>query len=111
MMTIRRDIFEQDSFVVRALSTITNQQADAISQAVHSISQEWAVHTTHDYNDYLSVLIEPHPGKDDQTSFFISGTAKQLALSETRGDDLLARGTFNDVEPLTKELLGRLAQP
>lgn len=77
---------------------------------MHSLSQAWEVHTTYDYEGYLSILIELRDGNNDQTSFFVSGTAKQLELSKSRGDDLSSMGTFNDVHSLTTQLLDHFVQ-
>ncbi len=105
----RRDAFNRDSITIRALSSITVQQADTIAQAVNTIAQDWEVLTMNDYDGYLSILIEPMGGNDEQNSFFVSGTSKRLELSETEADHISAIATYSDVQGLLAGLLGLLA--
>ena len=54
-----RDAINQDLATIRALSSITSQQADTIAQAVQASGRAWDVQTIDDYDGYLSILIEP----------------------------------------------------
>ena len=94
----------QDAIIIRALSSITPQQAATIKQAVQASSPAWEVMTADDYDGYLSILLQPSVSTDQQTSFFISGTARCLELSEANGDDLTTVATFSSAEALAMRL-------
>ena len=98
----------QDHIVVRALSSITSEQADTIAQIVHASGQSWDVQAIDDYDGYQSILIEPALRSDEQKALFISGTAKRLELFEAQDDDLAPIGTFTDTEMLEARLVGLL---
>ena len=100
--------FNQDHVVVRALSSITSEQADTIAQIVHASGQSWDVHTVDDYDGYQSILIEPAIRSNEQKALFISGTAQRLELFEAQDDDLALIGTFAGTEMLGARLAGLL---
>ena len=66
----------QDHIVVRALSSITSEQADTIAQIVHASSgPSWDIQTVDDYDGYQSILIEPAIRSDGKRAL----TAADLA--------------------------------
>ena len=105
-----RDAINQDSATIRALSSITSQQADTIAQAVQASGRARDVQTIDDYDGYLSILIAPSVSDDEQKTFFISGAAQHLELSEVDGDNMMFVAIFNDVEELTARLLDLIGQ-
>lgn len=95
----------QDHIVVRALSSITVEQADAIALVVHTSAQDWDVQTVDDYDGYRSILIELTIRSDEQKALFISGTAKRLELFKAQDDDLTLIGTFAGTQVLGARLI------
>lgn len=104
------DTSGQGLVTIRALSSITSQQAKMIAQAVHASGSAWDVQTMVDYDGYLSILIEPSLSDDQRNSFFISGVAQRLELLETDDDEVSALGSFSDVQALSAQLLNLIAQ-
>ena len=100
----------QDHIVVRALSSITAEQADTIALIVHASGQAWDVLAVDDYDGYCSILIEPTIHSDEQKNFFISGTVQRLELFEAQDDDLALLDTFAGTEMLGARL-SRLLDP
>ena len=90
---------------IRALSSITSEQAEIITQAVRATGPGWDVQTADDYDGYLSILIAPDISADKQTSFFVAGTAQRLELFEACDDNMTSLASFNDVEGLSVALL------
>lgn len=105
-----RDTTHQDSATIRALSSITSQQAQTITQAVHARPQAWDVQPIDDYDGYLSILIEPSVRDDKQKSFFISGIAQRLELFETHEDSLLSVASFSHVDGLLARMVDLIGQ-
>ena len=105
-----QDIAFQDSIIIRALSSITAQQAETIAQAVQAKCLNWGVQTTDDYDGYLSIIVEPVVHSDKQKAFFVSGTAQHLKLFDTYKDNMMSVATFNDVEELSARLLDLIGQ-
>jgi hypothetical protein len=95
---------------IRALGSITSQQADIIMQAVQTSGLAWTVQTTDDYDGYLSILVEPIVHGDSQKSFFIAGTTQKLELFEAYDDDMTLVASFSDVEAISARLLDLIAQ-
>ena len=100
--------FNQDDIIVRALSSITSEQANTIAQIVHASGQSWDVQPVDDYDGYQSILIKPGIRSNEQKALFISGTAQRLELFEARDDDLALVGTFAGTEMLGAQLAGLL---
>ena len=105
-----QDTISQDLAIIRALSSITSQQADTIVQAVQASGRAWNVQTSDDYDGYLSILIEPSVSDSKQKFFFISGAASHLELFEAYDDDMMSLAKFNDVEELSARLLDLISQ-
>src|ERR1700712_1528552 len=99
MMTstqLSRDAINQNLATIRALSSITSQQTDTIVQAVQASGRAGDVQTIDDYDGYLSILIESSVSDDEQKTFFVSGAAQHLELSEVDGDNMKFVAIFND---------------
>jgi hypothetical protein len=105
-----RTAIDQDRAIVRALSSITPQQADTIVQAMRGVEPTWEVQTFDDYDGYRSLLIEPTFQGDKQNAFFITGTAKRLELCEAHGDDLTPLADFSNVDDLSARLFNLISQ-
>ena len=95
---------------IRALGSITSQQADIIVQAVQASGLPWTVQTVDDYDGYLSILVEPIVHGDSQKSFFIAGTTQKLELFEAYEDDMMSVASFSDVEAISARLLDLIGQ-
>ena len=99
-----------ESATIRALSSITFEQAEIIVQAVRATRAGWNVHTADDYDGYLSILIAPDVSADKQTSFFVAGTAQRLEVFEACEDNMTSLASFNDAEGLSVALLDLIAR-
>ena len=102
--TPSQDTVNQGSIIIRALSSITLEQADTITQAVRASGQSWNIETFDDYDGYLSILLEPSLDDDRVPAFFIGGTAQHLELFEVHGDDILAIASFSQAVQLSARL-------
>ena len=102
--TPSQDTANQGSIIIRALSSITLQQADTITQAVRASGQRWIVETFDDYDGYLSILLEPSVDDDRHPAFFIAGTAQHLELFEAHDDKVLPIASFSEVDQLSARL-------
>jgi hypothetical protein len=105
-----RDVAHQHSVTIRALSSITPQQANIIVQAVRASGLDWVAQTTDDYDGYLSILVEPAAPDDNQKSYFISGTTQKFELFETQDDNLVALASCSDVTEISTILFNLIAQ-
>lgn len=104
-----RDAANQDTATIRALSSITAQQADIIAQDVQASGLAWTVQTTDDYDGYLSILIAPGVDDGQEKSFFISGTAQRLELFEAYQDNMVSLANFSDAEAVSARLMDLIA--
>ena len=100
-----RDTANQDTVTIRALSSITSQQAEIIVSAVHASGLAWVTQTMDDYDGYLSILVAPATYSDNQKSFWISGTNQHLELSMAQDDNLVGIATFNNAKAISSQLL------
>lgn len=97
--------------IIRALSSITIEQAEEITRVVRAAGSAWDAQISDDYNGYLGVLVTPNSdGETRQRSLFVSGTAQRLELFEMCNDDLAPIGIFGDVDSLTARLLSRIVE-
>ena len=103
-----RAAYDQNLVVIRALSSITSEQAGTIAQVVRASAQLWDIQAVDDYDGYLSILIEPFVSGDEQKPLFISGTAQNLELFEAQDDDLTLINAFYGMESLVAQLNGLL---
>jgi len=95
---------------IRALSSITSEQAEIIVQTVHATGPGWDVQTADDYDGYLSILTAPDISADKPTSFFLAGTAQRLELFEVYDDNMTQLSSFNGVEDFSAALLDLIAR-
>ena len=84
----------QAPVVVRALHSLTAQNADTIGRTIAELDRGWAVQTWDDYDGYLSILIEPVDQDAAQPSYSISGTVKRIELAKLCGDEMITLGAF-----------------
>lgn len=95
---------------VRALSSITPQQAEITAQTVHASGQAWHVQAFDDYDGYLSILIKPSSSDNEQEAFLISGTSQHLELFKIHDEDLLfSLASFSNASDLSDTLLDLIA--
>ena len=99
----------QDLVTIRTLDSITLDQVKTLAQAIQAGRRAWDVQTIHDYDGYLSILVEPSVRDNAQKSLFISGTAQHLELFEIYDDNMTLVATFNDVGELSTRVLDLLA--
>jgi hypothetical protein len=105
-----RDLNLNSSTTIRALSSITLDQAEIIVQAVRATGLNWDVQTTDDYDGYLSILVTPSISADKETTFFVAGTAQRLELFKAYDDTMTLVASFNDAEDLSVVLLDIIAR-
>ena len=105
-----RDLTGNDLVAIRALNSITSQQAEIIDKVVQASGLGWVTQTNDDYDGYLSILIEPSTNSETQKTFFISGTMQCLELFEAQDDNLVAIASFNNVEATSTQLLKLIAR-
>lgn len=103
-----RNTVTQDEVIIRALSSITPQQAETLVRALQAASPAWDVQTIDDYNGYMSVLIEPRT-LGDMPAYFVGGTKQHLELLKAHNDDLIPIAVFSDIGELSAELMGFIA--
>ena len=99
--------FEKASLVIRALSSITPEQADLVVDSLATLAGSWFVERHDDYDGYMSIVISPDDF--DAPSLIMSGKANAIELSEMRDDTLHMRGRFSDIDAAIGALLGLLA--
>jgi len=80
---------------VRALSSLTRRDADAIRATVRAASCSYAVQEHDDYDGYLSLLLTP--ASDALPSYMVGGRTGAVDLAELQGDDMTALGTFPSI--------------
>ena len=93
-----------DQAPVRALSSVTLKQFDAVAEIARASGQDWHVQAGDDCDGYRFILIETANHGDEQKSFFIAGTAQRLELFESKDENLLLIGTFSDMQALEARL-------
>ena len=95
---------DQGPVTIRALHSLTQQQADIITRAVAAGAPCWSVQTCDDYDGYLSILIEPVGTGPEQPAYYVSGTSSRIELAEARNDALTTLACFNDVRATAARL-------
>ena len=101
-----RNTVTQEEATLRALSSITPQQAETLIRALQAGSHAWDVRTIDDYDGYMSVLIEPKTLGGDMPAYFVAGTKQHLELLKAHNDDLTPIAVFSDIGELSAELMG-----
>lgn len=87
---------DEGPVVIRALRSITRAQADVAAQAFGRSGAPWIVEYHDDYDGYLTIVVSPVAS--DATTFVISGTIDDVALSEMHDDELQTRARFGTVD-------------
>ena len=101
----RRTAVNQDAAVIRALSSITLDQADKLTEIIRSAEPVWDVQTFDDYDGYLSLHLTPVIQSESEKSFSITGKAECLELWEAHEDNLTPIGSFDSVDQLSARLM------
>ncbi len=102
----------QNPVIIRALSSITSQQVEIITQAAQVSDRGWYAYTHGDYDGYLSIVIEPGIRDARLPAYFISGTVELLELLElleVDNDNMLSIGYFDDATALSARLMDLIA--
>ena len=100
----RRSAVNQDAAVIRALSSITLDQADRLTEIIRSAEPTWDVQTFDDYDGYLSLLVTSLVESGNEKSFSITGKTECLELWQVQGDDFTPLGSFDSVDQLSARL-------
>ena len=103
--------WEQGPVTLRALRSLTPRTLDTVRSAITDVPGLWVVEQHDDYDGYLSILISPETGGDDQPTFLISGTIGQVELAHSQGDELHTLGRFADVDATIAALIKLLTGP
>ena len=95
---------EQGPVTIRALHSLTQQQAAIITRVVAVVAPRWSVQSCDDYDGYLSVMVEPVGPSPEQPTYYISGTINRIELAEVRQDTFTALACFNDISAVATRL-------
>lgn len=106
----RKTAVNHDAAVIRALSSITLDQADKLTEIIRGVGPRWEVQTFDDYDGYLSLLVTSLIQSENEKSFSITGKAEYLELWQVQGDDFTPLGSFNSVDQLSARLMGLLGK-
>lgn len=82
---------EHRSAPVRALSSLTRRDADAVRATVRAAGAAHALEEHDDYDGYLSILLTAPAGA---ASYVVAGRTDSVELSELRGDEMTTIGIF-----------------
>ena len=100
--------YELGPVVIRALSSLTEEHARTVIEAVQARAPEWESDLLYDYNGYLSILVSSKYEVPGQPSYFISGTIQKIDLSEIRDDKVRQLGCFGTVQNTTAALIAEM---
>lgn len=106
----RRTAVNHDAAVIRALSSITLDQADKLTEIIRGAGPAWDVQTFDDYDGYLSLLLTPFIQSENEKSFSITGKAECLELWQVHGDDFTPLGSFDSVDQISARLMELLRE-
>ena len=81
--------------VIRALSSLTRRDADAVREIVRALGGAFGVQEHDDYDGYLSLLLTP--AQETAPSFLVSGRVGAIDLAEFDDDDMTPLGTFASI--------------
>ena len=85
---------EQGPVTIRALRSLTRQQADVVNQIVTKIAGQWAIEFHDDYEGYLSILVlSAEPGREGPV-YIVSGTNSRIEVSVMDEDTLRDVGCY-----------------
>ena len=99
------DSYDLGPAVIRALSSLTHDQADKIADAVAASAPDWEVDRVHEPDGYVAVFVSLKDDMDARATYWISGTARRIELSEVHGDTLRELGPFDSLEQAIDALL------
>ncbi len=94
--------------LVRALSSLTRRDADAVRAALRAAGSILTVAEHDDYDGYLSLLLtSPEAGA---SGYLVSGRTGAIELAELSGDDMMVIGHFASIGPAMLSLRARLEE-
>ena len=99
------DSYELGPAVIRALSSLTHDHADKIAESVAAGAPDWDVDRVHEPDGYVAVFVSLKDDMDARATYWISGTAGRIELSEVHGDTLRELGPFDSLEQAIETLL------
>ncbi len=100
---------EQRTAPVRALSSLTRRDADAVRAAVRAAGATHVIEEHDDYEGYLSLLLTA--SEAGASSYLVAGRTGAVELAVLRGDDMTALGTFASTEAAMPVLRGAINPP
>jgi hypothetical protein len=104
------DSYDVGPAVIRALSSLTHDHANQIAQAVAAGAPDWEIDRLDDPNGYLAIFVSLKDDMDARPTYWISGTAQRIELSEHHSDTLRELGPFDSPEQAIDALLVALKQ-
>jgi hypothetical protein len=99
------DSYDVGPAVIRALSSLTHDNADKIAQAVEAGAPDWEVDRVDDPDGYVAVFVSLKDDMDAQPTYWLSGTVQRVEVSEVHGDTLRELGPFDSLEQAVDALL------
>lgn len=102
--------FESRPVVIRALSSLTQEHARQIAEAVQGVDPDWELDLLDDYDGYLSVLVSRQDEAEGQPCYLISGSIQQIQLSEIESDAMRQLGVFDTIDQAIALLTARLSK-
>ena len=99
------DSYDLGPAVIRALSSLTHDNAGTIAEAVEAGAPDWEVDRVHEPDGYVAVFVSLKDDMDAQPTYWISGTPQHIELSEVHGDTLRELGPFDSLEQAIDALL------
>ena len=86
---------QETSATIRALSSLTRRDADAVRATLRASTCSYALQEHDDYDGYLSFLLTP--ADETRPSYMVAGRTGAVDLAELQGDDMAALGTFPSI--------------
>ena len=86
---------ETDSATIRAFSSLTRRDADAVRATLRAAACSYSVQEHVDYDGYLSLLLTP--ADETRPSYMVGGRTDAVDIAELQDDDMAALGTFRSV--------------
>ena len=105
------DSYDVGPAVIRALSSLTHDQADKIADAVAASAPDWEVDRAHEPDGYVAVFVSPKDDMDAQPTYWLSGTVQRVEVSEVHSDTLRELGPFDSLEQAIDALLLTVKPP
>ena len=86
---------ESASATIRALSSLTRRDADAVRATLRMAACSYAAQEHDDYDGYLSLLLTP--ADPARPSYMVGGRTGAVDLAELQDDDMASLGTFPSI--------------